>query len=134
MPLCVPLAPEWVQKGKTIFISENGHVAYQIKANATYKKHASNSFVITGTLDPWVGSKGHSSFLKVFVERNETQDNMQANSLPLHTPSTPWWGIKVSTFFSSDISQIAYQMNRKVGHAQPKVIYTMSDWREWGYL
>ena len=26
------------------------------------KKHASNNFVLTGTLDPWVGSKGQTFF------------------------------------------------------------------------
>ena len=35
---------------------------------------------------------------------------------PYNTPLTPGWGLKAETFFSSDSSHVAYQMNRK-GHA-----------------
>ena len=52
-------------------------------------------------------------------------DNMQANSLPLHTPLTPGRGLKVKSIFSSERSDVAYQMNRKVGHAHTMIIYTM---------
>ena len=51
--------------------------------------------------------------------------NMQANILPLHTTSTPGWGLKVKIFSSSDSSHIAYQMNWKVAHAHTMAIYTM---------
>ena len=59
------------------------------------------------------------------IKGNETYNNMQANILPLHKHSTPGRGLKVITFFSSECSHIAYQMNRKVGHAHTMVIYTM---------
>ena len=36
LPLHTYLTTEWGQKVKTIFFSENGHVAYQIKGNDTY--------------------------------------------------------------------------------------------------
>ena len=73
-----------------------------------------------------------SSRVPYRIKGNKTYDNMQANILPLHTPSTPGWGLKVKTFFFSDSSHVAYQMNRKVGHAHTMVIYTMGGLGEWG--
>ena len=52
-------------------------------------------------------------------------DRMKANLLPLHTPSTPRWGLKVRIFFNFENSQVPYQMNRNVGPANALVIYTM---------
>ena len=54
-------------------------------------------------------------------------DKMQANILPLHTPSTPG-GLKFQNIFSSESSDVAYQMNRKVGHAHTMIIYAMGKW------
>ena len=36
-----------------------------------------------------------------------------------------WMGFKVQTSFSSESSHVAYQMNRKVGHAHTMIICTM---------
>ena len=66
-----------------------------------------------------------SSHVAYQIKGNETYDNMLANSLPVHTPFTPGWGLR-----SAD-SHVAYKMNRKVGHAHTIVVYTMGGLR-WG--
>ena len=48
---------------------------------------------------------------------------MQANILPLHSPSTI--EVKGQKLFFIDSSHVAYQMNRKVGHAHTMPMYTM---------
>ena len=77
---------------------------------------------------PGVRSKGQNSlfflqksYVASQIKANEMYHNMQPNILSLHTPSTPGWGLKVKTFFS-DISHVAYEMNRKVGHAHTMAI------------
>ena len=47
------------------------------------------------------------------IKGNEKCSNIQANSLSLHKPSTPWLESKVKTFFSSESSYmyVAYQIN-----------------------
>ena len=76
---------------------------------------------------PRVGSTGknifsESSHVSYQIKKNGTFNNMIVNMLYLHTTSTP--GLKVK-LFSSDSSHAAYQLNRKAGHAQTMVIYTI---------
>ena len=77
-----------------------------------------------------MGSKGHNSFFSESshvayqIKGNEINDILYANILPLHTRSILGWGLKVRRFLSNSM-HIAYQMNRKVGHAHSMVIYSM---------
>ena len=45
------------------------------------------------------------------IKGNEKYNNMLANILPLHTPSTPGVGSKSLLFFFSESSHVAYQIN-----------------------
>ena len=58
------------------------------------------------------------------IKGTKIYDNMQATIL-LYTLSTPGWGLTDNTCFPCDKSHVAYQMNRKVGHAYTMVIYTL---------
>ena len=58
LPTDSPLTQGVGSKGQTISFGESSHVAYQIKGKST-EHHERKYAVITHTIDPWVGSKGH---------------------------------------------------------------------------
>ena len=82
---------------------------------------------ISAPSTPGVVSKCQNSFflkvamLHIKLKGCETYNNNQATIFPLHTQS-----LKVKTFISSsESSHIAYQMNRKVGHAHIMGIFNI---------
>ena len=76
-------------KGQNNFLSENGHVAYQIRANDTYNN---TQVILLSLLAPsipggWVKTVffSESSHAAYQIKANETYDDMQPNILSLHT-------------------------------------------------
>ena len=49
---------------KTVFFSENGHVAYQIKGNDGYNNMQANNLPVHTNSTPGKGSKGEKKFFK----------------------------------------------------------------------
>ena len=112
-------------KGQNIFVpSKNGRVAYQIKENVTYNNMQAIILLL----------HAHSTqtiFLKVVMLHIKLKGKERvmcykiSKYFALTHILTPWKGFKVQTSFSSEGSDVAYQMNRNVGHAHTMIIYTM---------
>ena len=86
------------RKDETACLSENGHVVYQIKENLL-------------------------KVVMLHIELKGFEHTITCKQICCpYIPSTPGWDLNVKTCLSSKSGHVAYQMNRKVGHAHTIVI------------
>ena len=107
---------------KQLCFFENRHVAYQIKENDIYTNIQAINLYFYTPLTHGVDQNVKTFCLKVVMLHIKFKV-VKCTKTCKHLLCPDRWGLKVKTFFSES-SLIAYQMNRKIGHAHTVFIYT----------